>query len=188
MQTHKNVKQMGSYYEGQQILPPSQQPLFLYRRGKEWYIAAHAARFRLKYPVIYDSVFRTRDNAPYHELIEGSSSGVVYHPLSAGTAAVLQRADGYADLETLAEEIRMTPGEWVDALPGAQAYPVRAQIRGEKAVSLLGKRHPAEVPLSRSLLSRLDFVCVDIPGTLAYNVAIPVMAPFVFFHEFLKND
>lgn len=188
MQTHKNVKEMGSYYEGQQFLPPSQQTLSLYRRGDQWYIAAQAARFRLKYPAIYDSIFCTHDNAPRHQLIEGSQAGVVYHPLSAGTAAVLQRADGYADLDTLAEEIRMTPGEWTHTLPGAQRYPVRAQIHGEQAVSLLGKRRPEEIPLSRRILSNIDFVCVDIPGTLIYNVAIPVMAPFVFFHEFLKND
>ena len=37
------------------------------------------------------------------------------------------------------------------------------------------------------ILSTLDEVIIDWPGTILYNLAIPVMAPFVFFHEFLDE-
>lgn len=189
MQTHKNVRERGCYYEGQLLPPPSQEALSLYRKGGEWYLAARKAQFRLKYPVVYDSVFRTYDNEPRHQLLsDGQSHEVVYHPISAGTAAVLQRADGYAELETMAEELRTTPGEWTASLPGAVSYPVRAQIVGDRAVTLLGKRHPSQIPLSNRILSQVDRVLIDFPGTLVYNVSIPFMAPFVFFREFSKNN
>ncbi len=188
MQTHKNVRERGCYYEGQLLPPPSQETLSLYRKGGEWYLAARKAQFHLKYPVVYDSVFRTDGNEPRHEILQGSEQGIVYHPISAGTAAVLQRADGYAELETLAEELRTTPGEWTSSLPGAVSYPVRAQIVGERAVTLLGKRHPEQTPLSNRILSQIDRVLIDFPGTIAYNVSIPFMAPFVFFREFSKDN
>lgn len=188
MQTHKNVRERGCYYEGQLLPPPSQEALSLYRKGGEWYLAARRAQFRLKYPVVYDSVFRTDGNEPRHEILQGSEQGIVYHPISAGTAAVLQRPDGYAELETLAEELRTTPGEWISSLPGAVSYPVRAQIVGGHAVTLPGKRYPSQIPLSNRILSQVDRVLIDFPGTLVYNVSIPFMAPFVFFREFSKED
>jgi hypothetical protein len=38
------------------------------------------------------------------------------------------------------------------------------------------------------VLAVVDKYTVDAVGTLGYNIAIPFMAPFVFFSEFLSED
>lgn len=187
MQTHKNVEEWGCHYEGGQL---QKGELALYAKDGQWYLSAPKARFEKHFPVIHDSVFRKGNNEPRHELIAGSEGGMAYFPISAGTASVLQRADGYADLSLLATEIKSRQQEPLFRLPGASRHPIRAEIdaTGKGYANLVGKRTPETTPAINKALSTMDFIIVDIPGTLAYNVAIPFMAPFVFFHEFLSND
>lgn len=187
MQTHKNVEEWGCHYEGGKL---QKGDLALYAKEGRWYLSAPKAKFGKRYPIIHDSVFRKGDNEPWHEMIEGSEGGMAYFPISAGTASVLQRADGYADLSLLASEITSRQQEPLFHLPGASRYPIRAEINatGKGYANLVGKRTPETPPAINKALSAVDFIAIDIPGTLAYNVAIPFMAPFVFFYEFFSND
>lgn len=186
MQTHKNVEEWGCRYRGGEL---TKEQLGLYHGNGQWYLSAPAATFKKDYPIIHDSVFRKGDNHPHHVLVKGTEEGTAYFPISAGTALVLQRTDGYAQLSSLAEEIKSRQQEPVFQLPSAQRFPIRAEIdaNGKEPVNLVGKRSPESTPLVNQALSKLDFVVIDIPGTLAYNVAIPFMAPFVFFREFISG-
>lgn len=180
VQTHKNVREMGCYYEGHVLSYSDTQ---LYKQGGRWYISARKAHFKLHYPVVHDSVFRRSDFAPRFEKIDIDNPEVVYHSISDNAAAVLRRTDGYFELAALADEIERSGGEWKTALPGATHHPISAEIHGTY-IPMGQQRIPQETPLANRILSNLDFIAVDIPLTVAYNAAIPIMAPFVFFYEF----
>ena len=53
---------------------------------------------------------------------------------------------------------------------------------------MLKNRVPEKKPIWSRALGKADLVLVDFPATLVYNVAIPIMAPFVFFYEFTHED
>ena len=184
MQTHKNVEEANTHYEGQVL---STDTVGLYRSGSKWYLSAQSAKFRLEYPTVHDEVFRKNNSEPTFKLLS-INEGRIYHPISAHAAEILQRRDGYFELNGLAQEVQTTPGEWQTTLPGAQRYGIAADISGTHKYYIEQKRIPQEIPQADKILGMLDFIVVDIPGTVVYNVAIPFMAPFVFFSEFSKND
>lgn len=184
VQTHKSVEEIGTHYDGH-ILEKSK--LHLYRSGDQWYLSARKAKLKLSYPLVHDSVFRRNDYSPTFRIMEEDSKET-YHRIPASVATVLTRVDGYYQLSALAEELCTTPGEWLDSPPQGHIVPISAEIAGEDSFKMQGSRVPKRKPISSLILGKLDFVVIDIPTTLAYNVAIPVMAPFVFFYEFITND
>ena len=115
------------------------------------------------------------------------STTLAYHPISAGTAKVLMREDGYADLQTLADELQSCPGEWRTSLTEASAHPIRAQLAGQP-VAITSQASPESPSFVYQAAGKLVFVLVDVPGTVLYNVSIPLVAPFVFFFDFLSDD
>ena len=185
IQTHKNVEEIGSYFNGQVF---NRDQIALYQSGDQWYISATQALFKLRYPMVHDSVFRKYDENPTYKLTRKGPHSTVYHPISAATAEVLRRPDGYFQLTALAEEVQKTPGAWVKELPHAQQYAITAMLDEPKQAYLEENRVPKKKPIYSYILGKLDFIAIDIPATLAYNVAIPFMAPFVFFYEFTTED
>lgn len=189
VQTRKQIEELGCEYEGKQLSVKQGNKLNkVYHQGNTWYLAAENVRLKKSYPLVHDSVLFTGNNAPEYRKIENSEEGISYHPISAGTAAVLQRGDGYATTDTLAAELTSTPGAWVSTLPNATAYEIKAEIPDNGCHTIAGMRQPQETPMANQVLGALDFVFIDIPATAAYNAAIPFAAPFVFFGEFIKND
>ena len=185
MQTHKNVEEVGSYYEGH-LLKQGEMPL--YKVGEAWYLGAYPARFKLRYPLIHDSVFQRQESKPYFRL-KSRGSNMEYHLISSHMAEVLQRPDGYFQMQSLAECIKKEPGGWMNALPtGAHRHAVHAELSGYSSQWIEEYRVPSKKTPTGLVLGKLDFLAIDVPGTLAYNVAIPVIAPFVFFYDFLTND
>lgn len=183
MQTHKNVGELGAYYNGH-ILDKKDLRVFHDATQHQWYINAREARFKLDYPIIYDSIFQRRDNNPSYRLVR-MNSNFVYHPVSESTARVLMRSDGFSQLHVLAEEInRHDAGSWTSSPHFTKSYNVSATLDGDSTCSIPANRVPIRSPFVSKILKNIDFIVIDIPGTLAYNVAIPFVAPFVFFYEF----
>ncbi len=182
VQVHKNVEESSRSFAGHQFNTPEK----VYQQGGQWYLAASPAEYRLHHPTVHDSVFQGQTETDMR-LISSSSTQLAYHPISAGTAKVLMREDGYADLQTLADELKSKSGGWRTELPGATAHPIRAQLVG-KPVAITGNSTPEEPSFGSKALGSLVFAFVDVPGTLLYNVAIPFAAPVVFFRDFLAED
>ena len=183
MQTHKNIEEAQTVRTGYELTSDIE----LYRAGERYYVAISKQQLRKKYPIIHDSIFLTGNNDPTWQKI-GNEDTTVYHPISSGTAAVLQRQDGYASIEVLADELKNNHDSWVASLTaGAGKCSVKAEIVGENTI-WEGNESPQSCPALPRILSTVDQVCIDWPGTLAYNIAIPVMAPFVFFYQFLNED
>lgn len=183
IQTHKNVEEMGSYYTGHLL---AREQIELVKSRGQWYIGAEAARFRLKYPMLHDSVFRKLGNYPSFEKISWKGQ-TEYHPISSYVAGVLQNPTGYFDMQGLAQEIAKTPGTWGKSLPDKQRYSIQAELPS-KPFQMEEHRVPEKKKPLALLLGKLDFIVIDIPGTLLYNTAIPLMAPFVFFYEFYHEN
>lgn len=183
MQTHKNIEEGYRQRMGYQLTPE----LELYQAGSKYYLAAEKHAYCKEYPAIYDSIFLKGDNEP--TLIQlGQEPTKVYHCISNGTAQVLQLKDGYADLTVLSDELKSNSGEWITSLPAnSRRCQTKAEITGT-ATSWLSEEEPAPVPVGIKALSIIDQVIIDWPGTILYNTAIPIMAPFVFFHEFLNEE
>ncbi len=182
VQTHKNVEERERSYRGHHLTTPTA----VYSRGGQWYLAALPADFRKHYPTVHDTVFQGQEEA-HMRLVGKSGNTPAYQRISEGTARVLMREDGYAELQTLADELRSSPGEWKSSLPGAKAHPVRAQLVGEPA-AIIPPTEKTELSFGTRALSSLAFTFVDVPGTVLYNVAIPLAAPVVFFRDFLSED
>lgn len=182
MQTHKNIQENYQEHTGYRLTPQ----LELYRAGGHYYLAAEKQQLRLHYPVIHDSIFLSGNNEPTLEKVN-SDTVKVYRRISDGTAQVLQLQDGYATLPVLSDEIKNSSSPWLPALPaGAHRCTTQATVEGNPETWKEGEA-TREAPFSIRLLSKADQVLVDWPGTILYNVAIPIMAPFVFFHEFLND-
>ena len=187
MQTGKSIKEGGKQYEGCEL---SAQSMALYSHHNQWYLAAPAETFRKSYPVIHDSVLLTGNNAPRYTSLKKEKS-LCYMPISNGTADTLRRKEGYATTLDLAQEInRLTSSRPITTkLNGATRHKIEAVIENsDTPVVVTHSCHPEQISLTRRILANVDFAVVDIPGTLAYNVAIPVMVPFVFFYDFLTQE
>ncbi len=181
MQTHKNVREQGQSYQGYQLTKPGH----IYQSKGHWYIAATPATYRRTHDVVHDKVFR-KTQPPVMELLTREPSAA-YHRISPHTAAVLLRRDGYVDSTSLAHEVEQNATPWLTSLPHAAAHAVKAEVAGPESNAITYQPTPGEVPLRYRILSGLDLVFVDVPGTIAYNVAVPFIAPFIFFYEFLQN-
>lgn len=185
VQTHKNVEECFYRYEGAQI---SEKPE-LYRAGESYFVAADAAVLSKQYPMVHDTVFFDNNNEPkFHvEQMEGKK---LYYPISAGTAMVMQREDGYVSLALLSDELQR--GIARPQLPhGAHACTVRAELAEKEAHGtgmIVSSQGPQHLPFWGQMLTLADKVVVDAPATVGYNCLIPVMAPFVFFHRFLNEE
>ena len=183
MQTHKNIEEYFTPRTGYHI----NQELELYQAGDHYYLAVDKQTLRVKYPAIHDSIFLKDDNEPEFISLQPDAPKV-YMSVSKGTALVLQKNDGYADLSVLSEEMKNTDGAWLDTLPaGARRCTIQAEIAGQPT-TWLSTASGNDTPIYASALGTLDRVIIDWPGTVLYNVAIPVMAPFVFFYEFLNEE
>ena len=186
LQTHKNIQEAFHEYEGYRLV----EPLKLYSAGGAWYLAVQRETMELHYPVLHDSIFLENDYEPRYSTTK-VHEGVQYHRISGGTAQVLLRNDGYYTLPSLFEEMNSMNTEPVSSLPaGARQHTILARVDAHTShsVAKTTKRIPESTPVLANALAGLDFVCVDFPCSVAYNVAIPVMAPFVFFHDFIAGD
>ena len=186
VQTHKNVEEMGAYYKGHVL---TLQSLRVYHdtSTQKWYLNAHPARLKLHYPNVHDSVFKQTNDVPsYRELYV--SPEFVYYPISQSTARVLLTDNGYSQLEVLAEEIQKNGESYVEKKASMTSYPIRAQIAGDSSYRIPLFRVPRQKSVMSHVVGKTEFVLVDVPATLAYNVSIPFIAPFVFFKEFLSKD
>lgn len=193
VQTHRNVQESFTYYDGQRL----EAPLLLVQYQGIWYIAAHECEqgLRLRYPNVYDSVLgSSASNEPsWHRVEEQGRGAICYWPISAGTASVLMREDGYVSLPILRDEMLKHADARLSHLPkGAVQHAVRAHMdvpheTQEDAVYLIGEKH-ADDSLPVRALVQTDRVLVDWPLTLMYNCAIPFMAPVIFFRDFLNED
>ena len=183
MQTHKNIEESSREHTGYTL----NKEFELYRAGGKYYLAAEQKQLRVHYPVIHDSIFLSGNNAPEYRAINNETSKV-YHEISAGTAMVLQRPDGYADMQVVSDELKDNSTPWLQALPGgASKCSIKAEIAGD-TTTWPQPGSFTETPISIQALSMADRILIDWPGTLLYNISIPVMAPFVFFHEFLNEQ
>lgn len=188
MQTHKNMEESFCSYQGYELATP----LKLVQQGGTWYLAAHPVELKKHYPAVYDAILFTENNQP--EMSINSRSDTWYlHRISGGTAMVLQRADGYASMTTLCDEIRQEGGAWIPMQKGASVYPIKASLdhaeaAQERLVVQEDSRKPQTLSTGIQVLSWANRILVDYPGTVLYNVAIPFMTPVQFFREFLQGD
>lgn len=188
MQTNKNIGEIDAHYVGAELRSGT---IKLYSRAGEWYVAAPKVLLERHYPVIYDTVYRNRDNSPTESVVEKNVDGSqLYIPISAGTAKVLQHRNGYVELLSLVKESHSSGKTPTDSLPGAQAHTIRAHIETKKGevAYYVSNRIPEQSGFPIRALAQLDKYTVDVIGTLVYNVAIPFTAPFRFFSDFLTED
>lgn len=191
VQTHENVQEFFTQREGDKLAAP----LRLGKVGDSWYLCTKscAGGVTKHYPVVHDEILLDGHNEPQLQEGQGvvTKSAPTAWPISAGTATVLMREDGYATQETLADEMIRNRAGRLDVLPrGMQFYPVKAQIAGSEKPTYLLKNADtvSELSTGQKVLVQADRVLLDWPLTVAYNCAIPVMAPFVFFKQFLSED
>lgn len=191
VQTHETVQEFFTQRAGDELAAP----LKLGKVGGSWYLCTKscAGGVTKRYPVVHDEILLDGHNEP--QLKEGQGgvdkNAPTAWPISAGTATVLMRVDGYATLETLADEMLRSRAGRLHSLPrDMQFYPVKAQIAGtEKPTYLLRDGDAAlDLNLAQKAVVQADRVLVDWPLTAAYNCAIPFMAPFVFFYQFLTEE
>ncbi len=189
MQSNKNIREKGITYEGCQL---NTEQLALCRKGSQWYLATTVENYSKRYPLIYDSILLADNNAPYYEKTGTGEAMACYLPISAGTAATLQMQNGYAHSQDLAAEVNrllaQKPVIYAPQMSKATRRAISAHIdHGEEPI-ILTLKQTGEPSFANKALATADFVLVDIPGTLAYNVAIPFMAPIVFFSDFINDE
>lgn len=186
LQTHKNVREAFHQCEGYRLV----EPLQLYSSGNSWYLAVRPETMRKHYPTLHDSVFLDNNTDPTYSSIQVHQN-LCFLRISSGTAKVLQRSDGYYTLKALMEEMHTLDAEPLQALPaGGTRHQVLAMVEAHEGDNnaMVVSRTPESTPVLGQVLSAVDFVCVDFPGSVAYNVAIPVMAPIVFFRHFFFDE
>ena len=122
--------------------------------------------------------------------VDEAGRGPLAGPVTA--AAVILPADveelpGVFDSKQLKEGEREELFAALYAVPGIRISVASATPEEIDRLNILRATHEA---MRRAVagLQEADFVLVDIPGTLAYNVAIPIMAPIIFFSEFFSNE
>lgn len=192
MQTHKQVAEMGCNYHGNIISKEDCSTWNIYQSEGKWYIPTQEVTLYKDYPVVKDTILHTENNEPQYLIKEAKEpKKVAYFQISDGTAQVLIRRDGYANIEDLVSEITALSSTPKTALRGATKHPILADIvapcKKEKSI-ILGERTPEDTPFINQLLSKVDLVLVDVPGTVLYNLAIPIMSPIKFFSEFNINN
>lgn len=189
-QFNKQITEKATVYNGFAV----ELPLSLYSSQGGWYVKVRKLEIQKIKPFVHDSIMLTDTSKealgtpkPFSHYTEYQ-----YIKISDGTAAVLQRTDGYATLETLCDELKAGYAHGcVSELPDSMQHRVYAQIKTEQGnvayVSADGQ--PIRKPgMGTKVLSKVALVCVDVPGTVIYNVSMPIMAPFIFFKDFLSNN
>ena len=189
-QFNKQITEKATVYNGFAV----ELPLSLYSSQGGWYVKVRKLEIQKIKPFVHDSIMLTDTSKeglgtpkPFSHYTEYQ-----YIKISDGTAAVLQRTDGYATLETLCDELKAGYAQGcVSELPDSMQHRVCAQIKTEQGnvayVSADGQ--PIRKPgMGTKVLSKVALVCVDVPGTVIYNVSMPIMAPFIFFKDFLSNN
>ncbi len=185
MQTHKQIESQAEICRGFCVEKPS----IVYSHGGNWYLKVRPVALRKEYPLVYDSIMLTENNAPVlREIPNSEASSAMYVSLSSGTAKVLMRADGYAMLSTLRDEL--SEGQIITTSAGMRPHNIAATI-DTKGVKSPGayciKSTQNSAGMGNKVLRNTSLILVDAPGTLLYNVAIPVMAPFIFFNDFFSE-
>lgn len=183
MQSHKNIEAAYQQHTGYTLSPDFE----LYRAGDTYYLGVTVNQLRKHFPIIHDSIFLKDKNEPELEIIS-TTAEKRYRPISRGTALVLQQNKGYADLTVLSDELKNTNSPWISELPPqARLCHTKAEIAGS-GTTWIEDEGTHDTPAIIQVTSLLDQVFIDWPGTILYNAAIPVMAPFVFFYEFLNDN
>ncbi len=184
MQVHKNVEQLGNYYEGFEVSDPKH---VYYSNGK-WYLKGEKYHLRLSYPIVYDTVFLDAQEPTLVRV--GENRGTAYLEISYGTALSLRDANGYAEPRILAKEMQLNDARPRDSISRyATAYPVRAEIvTGKGPARITFNEVKGKTSIPTKILAGTTLVFVDTPGTVVYNVAIPLMAPFYFFYNTYKDS
>ncbi|MBR5876681.1 MAG: hypothetical protein IKZ10_07575 [Akkermansia sp.] len=189
MQSNKNITEGGVHYEGCKL---DTDTMALCRKGSQWYIESQVKTYSKRYPLFHDSILLADNNAPQYQEAGTEKPMVCYLPISDGTAATLQMRDGYANASDLAGEIhnkmKNTPVVYGNAAGPVTRHAISAHIEQNEEPAVITFKQCSEASWARRTLAKADFVLVDIPGTLAYNVAIPIMAPIIFFSEFFSNE
>lgn len=191
VQTHRNLAELFREKPGYSLQVPIAQST---QQGKN-YLRGHCETLRKHYPNIHDSVLLTSNNEIRWCSTEQGSECLL--PISSGTATVLRQQDGYAYYNTLLDEIQseIRKGHQPITVQQGKTLPAAHRIAGQVDGQQQDEQYiedptAPDVSLSfpEELLVQTDRVLIDWPLTLAYNVAIPMMAPFVFFSEFLSNE
>lgn len=188
-QLNKQIEEKATVYKGFAV----ELPLSLYSSQGQWYVKVRKIDVQRMRPFVHDSVMLKTDGNICYGTVKPLSyyTDYQYIRVSEGTAAVLQRTDGYATLETLSDEMKSNYASAVSELPESMQHRVHAEIKTEQGniVYVAADGEPIrKAGIGIKALSKLALVCVDVPGTVAYNVAIPIMAPFLFFHDFITED
>ncbi len=179
MQLHKNVEQYGDYYEGFE----ADKPEVVYESQGKWYVKGKKYHLRYDYPLIYDTVFL--EGGKPQLVHAGPSLGDAYLEISHGTSIALRERSGYATLPILQRELQEIGSAPIDSLAkNAIEYKVKAEIpTAQHPIRVTHADIHSKKSSLTTTLSYATLVFVDVPGTLAYNIAIPVMAPFYFFAD-----
>lgn len=190
LQTRRNVSELGADYEGIVCDPPG----VLYVQGGRSYVKVDARRLKKRYPILQDKVFFTEQSSdPSYSILQNADSEShvrqLYLPLSDSTATVLRQKSGFCTMEVLMKELLAGMDQAKSSLPGAEVVPVQGIVDGERCLHAFeSTRNPAKPGIALQALSKLDLVFIDVPGTLLYNVSIPVIEPFVFFKRFFTEE
>ncbi len=184
MQIHKNVEQLGNYYEGFEVSDPKE----VYLSNGKWYLKGEKYHLRLSYPIVYDTVFLEAQEPSLVRV--GENLGTAYLEISYGTALALRVENGYAEPRILAKEMQLNNARPRDSISRyAMAYPVKAEIvtsEGPARITFNEVKGKTSVPTK--ILAGATLVFVDAPGTVVYNIAIPLMAPFYFFYNTYEDS
>ena len=188
-QFNKQITEKATVYNGFAV----ELPLSLCSSQGGWYVKVRKLEVQKIKPFVHDSIMLT--NASKEAL--GTPKPFSYYTeyqyikISDGTAAVLQRTDGYATLETLCDELKAGYQQGcLSELPDSMQHRVYAQIKTEQGniAYVATDGQPIRKPgIGTKVLSKAALVCVDVPGTVIYNVSMPIMAPFIFFHDFITD-
>ena len=181
MQSHKNIELIGSKIEGSELSPPQH----VYQSNGKHYLKLNNYLLQKKYPLFHDPIFLGVENPHYVKLSE--SQGISYYPISNGTAKILLQSNGYASLPILMSEIKEQKTPPLKKLSNASALKVLSQIEPCDSLPIIHGDIPKQDNIGINIISWLDLIFVDSVGTVGYNVAIPLMAPFYFFSDFSQN-
>ena len=185
VQTHKNVEQIGSTTPMGKLERDR-----LYRVGDDWCLRAHEVNTKLDYPLIRDEAFTGNTRPPIVSEAGPLSDEPIYIPVSEGTAAVMQREDGYVHIGDLVSEMERFKRHYTAEQGRGKVRPagaIRAEAAGENGAVFVNLGKPSSPSAVGSVLGTADLVLVDIPATLAANALLPVIAPFYFFVDFLSH-
>ncbi|MGN0875012.1 MAG: hypothetical protein ACI4OZ_07480 [Akkermansia sp.] len=185
VQTHKNVEQIGSTTPMGKLERDR-----LYRVGDDWCLRAHEVNTKLDYPLIRDEAFTGNTRPAIVSEVGPLSEEPIYIPVSEGTAAVMQREDGYVHIGDLVSEMERFKRHYTAEQARGKVRPagaIRAEAAGESGAVFVNLGKPSSPSAVGSVLGTADLVFVDTPATLAANALLPVIAPFYFFVDFLSH-